>query len=241
MKVDRVTLTGIDNSIKISSLLSLQTIYSRPELVIEFGMLFSKSNTSPRYQTTELLESIIVKDTYKKLYLSAHLCGKFSEEVLNGNDDLVSKLSPIFKRLQINFNFTKNKKFDLLSFYSLVDKYPHNRFILQYNESNKSIIEDIINSTYNQIVSNNIQFLYDSSGGRGVIQEGSFTPPIDNFYTGYSGGFNPNNTNRVVAQLTYGIKEERRVWIDMETGIRDENDNFSISKCEKVLEILNQF
>lgn len=73
-----------------------------------------------------------------------------------------------------------------------------------------------------------LQFLFDQSGGRGTCPDAYPEAPDENL-VGYAGGLNPLN----VADACSRIKA-RNYWIDMETGVRNENDYLDLDKCEAV-------
>jgi len=84
--------------------------------------------------------------------------------------------------------------------------------------------------------------LFDSSGGRGVLSE---WPKIPNhnfgpLWCGYAGGLGPNN---IVDEL-FKIEEavgDAEIWIDMESKIRNSNNELDFDLCEKVLKAIEPF
>jgi len=73
-----------------------------------------------------------------------------------------------------------------------------------------------------------IQYLFDKSGGRGTLAETMPAAPSDKL-VGYAGGMNPDNVAGVVSTI-----RARNFWIDMETGVRDENDWLDLDKVVAV-------
>lgn len=110
---------------------------------------------------------------------------------------------------------------------------PNREIILQYNKSNKQVINQFQNG-----FPENINILYDASGGRGAeIKE--ILPPFDNF-TGYAGGINEKNIDGICKLIT-DHPDNSNVWIDMESGVRTddfldlEKVHFVLNTCKKYL------
>jgi len=217
MIINKVTFTGADEKTNYNDLLDIQRLYPN----VEWGILFSKNggNRYPNYEK-------FVGD----LNLSAHFCGWYSREVLeNQNFDLIRNLPKQFKRVQLNYNFKNSNGWNLFELLSFVNEYKEKDIILQYNKSNKVILDRFLTIE----PPSNIHFLYDNSGGRGLKIE-NIESPITDHYTGYSGGLNPDNIDEVCL-LINSQKNDQNVWIDMETGVRT-NDDFDILKVKTVLE-----
>lgn len=227
MIIDRVTITGADDNTKGSDLLALQEKYP----FVEWGILFSKSKIgTARYPSIEWMYDNLAP----KLNLSAHYCGWHSKEVIeNANFKLLNPLVDKFKRVQLNFNFKGCLSPKIVEIIKYATTVPNLSIIFQYNKSNSSLLNYLM-ETYE--LPKNIHFLYDSSGGRGTeIKE--LENPFKN-YTGYSGGLNPDNIQRVCHDITVGHlprnSHRTKVWIDMESGVRT-NDVLDLDKVETVL------
>jgi hypothetical protein len=226
MKIDKVTLTGLDSVVELDIVKSLSCLYP----FVEWGILFStKKEGEKRYPAMWVVDKIIKTG----VDLSAHFCGVWAKDVLeNQNFGIIKTLHPNFKRVQLNYNFSYNQKWSMPSLMSFADKNPERSIILQYNKSNKSTLD-----FYIHLLPENIHILYDASGGRGTeitnIQE-----PFKN-YTGYAGGISNLNIEEVCQDISY-VSDEAKVWIDMESGIRT-NDIFDLEKCAGVLRTCEQF
>lgn len=225
MKINKVTLTGADNKTNYADLLKLQEQYP----FVEWGILFSKSREGQqRYPTQEH-----IKDQFTgigSLELSAHFCGWWSKVVLeNQNFELITGLPDQFKRVQLNYNFKNSKGFDLITLLRFAENYNQKSIILQYNRSNSEVLDKFRSEN---VLPENIHFLYDGSGGRGteiqVIDE-----PIGTYYTGYSGGLSTENIDSICATISRA-ENQSKVWIDMESGVRTDND-FDLIKVETIL------
>lgn len=223
--ITTVTLTGADDSIHHNDLLKLSDDYP----FVEFGILFStKRIGTERYPSLKWLDELFEKSS--ELNLSAHLCGDFAREVICGSktgDFILERLSPHFKRVQLNYNFSKETPVSLCHFINFTKYFSKHNFILQYNKSNKIVCDAMVHEDID-----NLQFLYDASGGRGKAAE-SFDIPVSNYYTGYAGGISPINIIEVCKKIEI-IVGKTPIWIDMETHIRS-NSNFDFKKCNEVL------
>ncbi len=221
MKINKVTITGADDNTKIEDLIRLSNKYP----FVEWGILFSNGREgSQRYPSSQWIHEV----TKFNLSLSAHFCGWYPRQVLeNANYDLIKNLNG-FNRVQLNYNFKNSKGWDLGRLLST--ELPIN-VILQYNKSNADIIE-------NADIPNNFHILYDASGGRGTEIQ-SIEPTVKGLYTGYAGGLNPDNTDRI-CQMISNHGDSSEVWIDLESGART-NDEFDLVKVEKILEIASKY
>ena len=234
MKINKVTITGADDSVNINSLVDLQKKYP----FVEWGILFSLKNTShDRYPSSDWLGRFFAFIFKEKLNVSAHLCGTFAKEFMLGkisHDSIANTLSHLFPRLQINFNFKTSGEFDLEKVVEFLKTKEKNEFIFQYNKSNESVLKDFLTKEKDL---KNINMLFDSSGGRGTIIKQISTPL--NVYTGYAGGLNPDNISDFCKKVV-AFPNDSRVWIDTESGVRT-NDKFDLTKVEKFLDIASKF
>lgn len=224
MKINKVTITGADNKTNGFDLLKLQNQYP----FVEWGILFSKNKEGQQRYPTLAGINMLFSD---ELNLSAHFCGWFSREVLeNRNYELITQLSSRFKRVQLNFNFRKTKGVHLGYLLDYAVEHLERSIILQYNNGNKPYLDEFM---INELPPN-IHFLYDGSGGRGV-EINQILEPIGKQYTGYSGGLGPENVEEV-SRMISEFENESEVWIDMENGVRTDNE----LDLEKVKSVLNK-
>jgi phosphoribosylanthranilate isomerase len=77
-----------------------------------------------------------------------------------------------------------------------------------------------------------VDMLFDASGGRG-ISPADWPQAVNTTFCGYAGGLSPENVAQAVQII--GTRANR-YWIDMESGVRDERDRFSLEKCRAVCE-----
>ncbi len=226
MKINKVTFTGADNNTTYQELLDIQRKYP----FVEWGILFSGTRKgTEKYPTQEWIDNLP-----GELNLSAHFCGKYSREIIEElNLDELQKLATNFKRVQLNYIFKNGFPNKIGAIKEFAPNWNRD-VIFQYNKANAQVLDSFIKSGLPSC----INFLYDSSGGRGIeIQEVS--PPFK-YYTGYSGGIGPENVFSI-ANLIQGSKYchfDQNVWIDMEGRVRTEG-KFDLNKIQEVLEKVN--
>jgi len=264
MKINKVTITGADDKINPSDLIDLSIKYP----FVEWAILFSNSRQGQeRYPS----EDWKIKLT-DKVQLSAHFCGWYSSEVLeNSNIDLLRNLSSIFKRVQINYNFKRSKKWNLNPVLKYAKENPDRSIIFQFNLNNADTLLDAIldgeKSPFNiamiqaakktmkahghEVIENvpsNVQFLFDSSGGNGLYDDAIFyTEPILDYYTGYAGGINCENVESICKIITDHKPTTLAYHPNNTTCWIDlesgvrTNNEFDLEKVETILKISSKF
>lgn len=213
-----ITFTGADDSTDVEQMMSLSLDYP-----VEFGILFSPQRTGHgRYPSERWVSKLIeVVGDSGLLTLSAHICGAYSRELL-GTSELAA-LEPIlrsgaFNRVQIN---TADP--------SAFDK-RETLFLWGLRRGLATILQSRDSQRFPP--GSTVSWLFDQSGGRGTSPEGWPTAPEES-YVGFAGGLKPENVAEAVRHI--GTRQ-KHYWIDMESGVRDERDHFSISKCRQVCE-----
>ena len=185
--------------------------------------------------------------------IALHVCGQSAAQnlasIINGNIctkssviDILTRELPIhlFQRIQINGN-KKSLKYNLFSD-KLKYNFPFNQTKFIFQTNHEGITEEEKECLFDTNV--NIQFLVDESGGKGKELSLPDTYSDTNKEAlmlfrnsgrfGYAGGIGYDNVNKVVNELENIVNAE--YWIDMESNIRNESDQFDVSKCANVLE-----
>ncbi|HVK55889.1 MAG TPA: hypothetical protein VM532_12780, partial [Burkholderiales bacterium] len=155
------------------------------------------------------------------LDLSAHICGQYSRELMEEGsiqsiDAYIDRRE--FLRAQINSG----------------DPFINPATIIDWaNERAVSPILQCRDEFPNE--DNCIQWIFDASGGQGISPSEWPTCREQDFprLVGYAGGLNPTNVAAAVADIG---KKCHRYWIDMESGVRNEQDRFDITLCRQVCE-----
>lgn len=204
-----ITFTGADDRTDRDEMWELGKTYP-----VEFGILMSPARAGgPRYPSPSWVAGL--RD-YGGLSLSAHICGGYARHC-RAKGTLGWSLAPLFSevkfdRMQIN---GPTEGVDLPLIGGLGDR---------------AKVGVILQSTDHEGFPTyaNVEWLFDMSGGTGA------TPPMwprqsnDQQRVGYAGGLGPDN---IAERIEIFRTLATNYWIDMESGVRDANDNFDISKC----------
>ncbi|QNB08389.1 hypothetical protein G5S34_17605 [Herbaspirillum frisingense] len=202
-----ITFTGADESTDPAAMYELQKLYP-----IEWGVLFSpKRQGEGRYPSLDFIRKLV---TSYRMNFAAHLCGGHSRDVIASNKfEHETLLHLCFERVQINTADPNVSPGHIRVWADRLRVEP----ILQCRKEFPDI--EMVN------------WLFDASGGRG-IEPASWPRPVGNF-VGYAGGLKPDNVAAAVSKI--GTMAED-YWIDMESGVRDAQDRFSIDLCRQVCE-----
>lgn len=230
MNLDRVTITGADDSISPEALISLTEKYP----FVEWGVLFSgKKQGGPRYPSDRWMGGL-GQVASKLPNLCAHLCGKWVRDIVleaePGWWGKYARYVPIFKRIQLNFHGQFHKAHPL--FGEAILKLKRHEFILQHDGVNDETILKLGGELP-------VAPLFDRSGGAGVVPA-SWPAPIWK-YQGYAGGLGPENIEEEIRRIGEAAGESR-IWVDMETRVRSEDDAvFDLEKVETCLKLAAPF
>lgn len=236
MKLDRVTITGADDSIKPSSLAVLSARYP----FVEWGILESATQTGhPRFPTLAWLEELWrVRQDNPRMQLSLHLCGRWLRGLLQGaKPPMRPQLLDMFQRVQLNFhaeNQTIGKGFE-----EALAALGAEEIIFQIDGNMGQ--EIIAHVEGNGPQSFRCVPLFDLSHGAGTVPN-DWPKPFDaDTYHGYAGGLGPDNLQHQIPLIAKAAGDAR-FWIDMETKVRSAADrNFDLAKVERCLQIAMRF
>jgi hypothetical protein len=224
-----VTITGADDSIRPEALIELTVRFP----FVEWAILFSRSSQGQnRFPSLEWVKQLVhLKATVApQMKLSAHLCGAYVRELLNGEIDFINEIGevwPAFERVQINTHGQPHIYRGPVMIEAL-NIWPDKEFIFQYDEVNKTPLMLAHQAGVN------CSALFDLSHGAGVLPS-SWPLPMAGIKCGYAGGIGPEN----IADQLYKIMplvEGLDSWVDMETKVRSENDRlFDLNKVGECL------
>lgn len=207
MKPAFITFTGVDEDTDSAGLVQLADDYP-----VEFGLLFSpkRQGLEPRYPK---LETIGWLASELPLRWAAHLCGADAREVIETAQSRHDRLLSFhFQRVQINTA-------DPLVQPSLIGNWAASRNL-------RAILQ--CRGRFPCVAS--VDVLFDASGGRGIVPN-DWPKAVNATFCGFAGGLRPDNVAAAVAAIS---ERATRYWIDMESGVRDERDRFSLEKCRAV-------
>lgn len=210
-----ITFTGVDEQTDVCAMLDLVELYP-----IEWGVLFSPSRqgNDQRYPSLPWIQEFVLKHGAGKL--SAHLCGGYTMAVMDGHalpNEIDQLVSTQFDRVQFNG----------------ASRMAENR-IKEW--SNARGLEPIMQcpEKFPEYGGVGIAWLLDGSGGKG-IKRGKWPYPRTGLRVGFAGGLGPDNVEETVERVgNFGCI----YWLDMESGVRDANNRFSLEKCQAVCEIV---
>ncbi len=245
MNLDRVTVTGADDSIgRPENLLDL----TREFPFVEWGILVhAKGAGEPRFPSDNWISDLqrLVKGGHK-MPLSLHVCGRWVRDLLIGNMTIPESLLFGFDRVQLNFH-AENTSVDPPRFYEAMHQLRRGRQFIFQIDGNKGnahleslMLEDATEGNLDLVP------LFDISGGAGVLPSAWPVPDsagdeVDYRYYGYAGGLGPENLAEQIP-LIGKAAGETRIWIDMETRVRSEDDEqFDLAKVRQCLEIAKPF
>lgn len=230
MKLKYVTLTGADDRTTMADLISVSNEFP----FVEWAMLHSNTRMGsvryPQFEATLLRLETLPAD----VNVAIHLCGASAYEAIQGGpvaNTLIRLVTARGGRIQLNIS---GAAYDTmgdnaeLEFRKLHERWPETKFILQHSARTSKLIsslEDI----------DNVTFLHDWSGGRG-LRVCSWSPPPTRKPYGYAGGIGPDTVKDDLASIAT-VTDREDLWIDMETKLRTDSpeSDFDLRKCRKVL------
>lgn len=201
-----ITLTGADDAGLIPGMCMLT---QRFEGKIEWGILLSKEHCgTPRFPSVDVI------DVFRRagLRLAAHICGSLAEQIFAGEQAAIDLSA--FSRIQINKS----------GCYATSDETGH---AICFGREHG--LRTILQSGDIYLDDARVDWLLDSSFGRGAPIETIPSMQETLAFCGFSGGLSAENIGRILAEAkpqTAG----RPFWIDAETALRDE-EQFSLERC----------
>lgn len=235
MNLDRVTITGADDTIYPSDLEKLSQKYP----YVEWGILISgKMTGTPRFPSFLWQDATRQLAERKKIRTSIHLCGQWLRRLLVGDPEpMVVELSGESERMQLNFHGEPVKECDEKQFHRALEKLGRRQFIFQIDGGDgPKLFQGARASRSPQL---DVVPLFDLSHGAGVLPSQWPEPIRDVPYCGYAGGLSPNNLIEQLAKI-YVVAKNQRFWIDMESHVRTDG-KFDLDKVERVLAMCEAF
>lgn len=233
MKLRYITFTGADDRTDPVDMVELSRQHPR----IEWGILLSSSPDAHlglkfRFPSFAWFHSAREIFAGSGINLSGHLCGGCVDDILQGRftvADLYGFDASFFQRYQINFRGIT---------------IPHHTYLYKSlaHHSQQVIFQqsDGIDDIFFRAWASGVQpvALFDASGGRGIIPDE--WQPVMPGYCGYAGGFGPDNLEDQLKRLADHVGD-REIWIDMETGIRGDQDRFDLDRVRRCVEIAEPY
>ena len=230
MPIDRVTITGADNSIRPEQLLPLSNEFPFVEWAI---LLSSTKEDNPRYPTRAWVDELAALAEPNDLKLAGHICGAWVRELVIKKDFGVFRDRPefleYFHRIQLNFSPYHAAQ-------TFLDVLPYeNEWIFQVGSKGRAEKEALLLLGLSKGM--NLAALFDRSGGKGIVPASWPEPINDPMYQGYAGGLGPDTLAEQLPLISE-VVGDRTIWIDMESRVRSDDDKrFDLEKVRACLEL----
>jgi len=235
VKLNRVTVTGADDSVQPEVLHRVQAQYP----FVEWGILVSgasKGRGRARFPSDDWLKQLI--DLYDRVVypptISVHVCGQWVRDLCAGNWEWLyqnNRIGALFfraSRVQLNFHSYAHKV--VMPDFTDALRGVKWQVILQSDGVNDELIRQV-KDTHPDMVG----VLHDRSGGAGILPR-QWPKPLKGMYNGYAGGLSAANVVEQLRALEEVVGDET-VWIDAETRLRNHtNTQLMIPLVEEYLE-----
>jgi len=221
--LDRVTITGADDSISPEDLLGLTVDYP----FVEWGILVSKKQEgSSRFPSEDWIKRLVeIKrgqpNPHPSMRLSMHVCGRWVRQLMMGDGREFSMFLAgkwcAFERIQLNFHAEPHQTVPAIDIWGgwNQDCFKGAQYIVQFDGVNEHMLHLLKNAGFDAVP------LFDLSGGAGVLPE-EWPKPVGN-YCGYAGGLSPDNLEEQLERISQ-VCGGGPIWIDTETRVRSDHD-----------------
>ena len=241
LRIEHITFTGADDSTDPQLLADFSS--SNPR--VEWGILISKSSMGfPRFPSLSWIDQFLDIADFHNLNISLHLCGSWLRRLLSGEIAVIDEIGlerwEAFQRCQLNFH-AEDQTVNPARFFPILGVHSEKEFIFQVDGN----MGGVLLNAYLESGRRNAAPLFDLSHGAGVCPdawpEPSFatggTTPISH---GYAGGLGPDNLTDQLCRIA-DVASASPVWIDMETKLRNDRDQFDLSICEECTRQVSSF
>ena len=215
MKPSLITFTGADDMTPIEDLLRFVDEAKGP---VEMAILFSDTRAgSARYPSMDWIREV----REAGIPLAAHICGAWSKALVTDGACPVDGELKGFARVQINTART-------------VDPAMIRAWADRVGDLAGHEIEPIVQCRDVFPEDDRVSWLFDCSGGKGVLPDSWPQPPQSpSVRFGFAGGLGPDN----LAEALRAMPQRNEAWIDMETKLRNAEDRFDLDICRNVCHI----
>lgn len=237
MNLDRVTVTGADDSIDPDQLWFPTLKFP----FVEWGILLSASQSGgPRFPSAAWIERLRnireefnAKNPVHPMRLCAHLCGRWVREMCLGLCTVKADLPGVFAaplmfdRIQLNFHAQAHQVRPVEFVAGLKGGFPV-QHIFQIDGVNGALLDAARAGGIDAVP------LFDTSGGAGVLPARGW-PTAQGPYCGYAGGLSPTNLETQLGHIAKACGDTR-IWIDVETRVRSKDDRtFDLDEVDAFL------
>ncbi len=232
MKLNRVTITGADDSVKPTDLLPLSQKYP----FVEWGILMSLSNqgNSARFPSRRWIGELVeMKKSNPNVKLSAHLCGQYVRDLVErGENRFRDEHAPLWHlcdRIQLNFHGNWHKISE--PFLKLLPGFNYKQIIFQVDGVNDGAWAQCQNYRCDAVP------FFDTSHGAGVKPDEWPKPYSGSVDNGYGGGLGPETIYAEVVKIKMLGHPDWWFWVDMETKVRSNGAaKFDLKKVKLCLD-----
>lgn len=237
MKLDRVTITGADDSVTPMEMFELSEQYP----YLEWGILVDCGRVRPRFPSNVWFHNLQAFAIGRKNFqLSLHLCGNLLDYLLLGSlAHIPSMMDEGLRRIQLNFH-GEPTKVDLPAFIRALSGFESKpQFIFQIDGvDGQRLISEVEGEGRHSF---STVPLFDMSHGEGKSPDKWPVPFDHDTYHGYAGGLGPDNLHIEIPRIARAVGE-CRIWIDMETKVRSADGGaLDLEKVARCLEIAKPF
>jgi hypothetical protein len=203
-----IAFTGVDKVELLADLKALSRRYP-----IEWGVLVDDAQAeSPLFPDAHARRELLKAEG---LRWAAHVCGTEAGKIANAPETVEVDLSG-FQRVQVNHSFAGSTAEQV-----------RNTWRFGRRLGVRAMLQCIADFPEDA----RLDWLFDTSFGKGTTPKAWPRLPKDGPFCGYSGGITPGNAADVVASI--GASAGDLYWIDMESGIRTDGW-LDLNKCEAV-------
>lgn len=233
--INKVTVTGADESVKPKDLIDLAKEFP----FVEYGILMSRGSSmgKNRMPSFDWLDDFVDEFKNKGVAISGHVCGSWVKEIYSGSWPF-TEIHHGFSRLTNRWQFNthgETHNYNLYPFMALIDELnqKNQQVIFQFDKENNIPLKRAVD------LGLNVSALFDLSHGTGILPE-VWEVPQSNIYCGFAGGLSPNNVKEQIEKMR--IVTEVPFWIDAETHLRSEDDKkFDLKKVRDFLKTAEPF
>ena len=245
MIIDKVTMTGADDSVDVNEMVKISIEHPQ----VEWGILASESKMGlPRYPTNHWIGRLVPYGKYfadmavplglfPRMNLSLHICGAWGRNLLANNvDECVYRTMLNFDRIQLNFTLGKVEWDEQFAANLAKGMNNDKHYIFQIGKAGDNHI--MRHAAANGL---RVAALFDRSGGKGETP-GEWPSPLNGVYCGYAGGLRPENILVELDRINEVVPKDEHIWIDMESGLRSDDDKvFDLSRVRACLAAAEKF
>lgn len=242
-RLNKVTITGADDSVSPDVL--VQTVAKYP--LAEVGILFGNHPGTPRFPSEDWVVSL--RDAAQKsssiITLSAHLCGDWVTSFLTQVGGHVPYwVWDMWSRVQLNTH-GQARLVQLRNFrHNLVETCVRHDVQVVFQDDGAN--DDLFRWAHGSRLFN-VACLFDRSGGAGRLPS-EWPPPFPGAYCGYAGGLSPDNVVthlcavHELCDVWQTSPDHSGYWIDAETHLRtDDGARFDLERAEAFLAKASEF